>query len=239
MKFDLVFPLIDLGNEAAPAYKAMASEMIRSARRAFKDHEMRVVQLTDNRGVHHPDADGVFAMDTECQPEQLCQFRGYMTAEYALKNPDNKIMFCDVDLIFANDSAANAMMEIPRKIHLMERNWPCMPYNNGFVMTEGNGEFWGRYQKCIASYPLDLCSWWTDQLAMATTVLHSDDSRFVFHNMDKWLPAPDEPPTQALGGFAAHFKGPNRKRMMVDYARLLDGDGVWIEELKPHPGWQA
>lgn len=249
MKFDLCFPLVDLGNDAAPHYKAMASEMIRSARKAFKDHEMRVVQLTDNRGIHHPDADGVFAMDTQCQPEQLCQFRGYMTAEYAIKNPSSKIMFCDVDLIFSNDSAANAMFEHPRKIHLIQREWACMPFNNGFVMTEGHGEFWGLYQSIIKSYPLEICSWWVDQLAMSQAVPMYGQG-FIFYDMEKWLPAPDEAPLEPLKGFAAHFKGP-RKDLMIKYARMIDEGDAWIEAMRPkvprphpvadnpHTGWKV
>src|SRR5688500_367296 len=94
MRFDLAFVLIDLG---VPWYKTAAAEMIRSARRAYQDHDMRVVQLTDSQSPHCPDVDGVFTLDSEVTEAQLAQAKGHLIAEYALQ-ADRPVIFCDVDI---------------------------------------------------------------------------------------------------------------------------------------------
>lgn len=228
MKFDLAFVLIDLDE---PLYRVAASEMIRSARRAYKDHDMRVVQLTDNRSAHHPDVDGVFSLDTDVKGANFCQMKGFVMAEYALK-ADRPVIFCDVDLIWNNDGIARFWQK--DEVRVLERgDMPAMPYNTGVVTTppEVCRAFWEDYRKTCEHLPAEVCAWYGDQFAMLATV-----SRFIGEvdtmNMDAWAPAIDELPAAPLDSPAVHFKG-DRKRLMAPYARMLD-KGAGFEFVRPN-----
>lgn len=240
-KFVLAFVLVDLGNEAAPLYKTMCSEMIRSARRAFKDHEMTVVQITDNQGINHPEADAIFALGTRCKEARVCQFKGWMQAEFAIKNPNERIVFCDVDLIWNNDRVTRCFAELPRKVNILKRDWACMPYNSGIIVTEANIDFWHRYQDIIGSLPIEMQGWYADQYALALAVAQHEAANtfyadkpggFVHHKMEQVAPAPDTQPEQMTVGWCTHFKGPTRKAMMIRYARMLDS-GDALEAVRP------
>lgn len=225
MKLDLAFVLIDLGESW---YKTAASEMIRSARRAYKDHDMRVVQLTDAKTAHHPDADGVFSLGTDVAKEQMCQAKGHLIAEYALK-ADRPVIFCDVDLIWNN---AGALQELAGGEHvscLWRDDMPSMPINTGIVGTFGEKGFWEVYRAACENLPSEVCGWWGDQFAMSAAWLDYFAARPNLEwgcplrkmDMDQVAPAIDTLPDKPLDTPAVHFKGP-RKHLMVPYARMLD-----------------
>lgn len=232
-KFTLAFVLVDLGDDKAAQYKTMCSEMIRSAKRAFADHEMTLVQITDNRGINHPDADRIFALDTKCEAERICQFKGWMIAEFALKNQTEPIIFCDVDLVWNNDRALRHLEEHPRSLHVLNRAWACMPFNSGLIMSQGCVDFWQDYQDIIGSYPDNLQGWYCDQLALVTAVYKQTEAYPVyFLDMDKIAPAIDVLPDGPLNSPCVHFKGP-RKDLMMEYARMLGGSKEWVEGMRP------
>lgn len=227
MKFDLAFVLIDLDE---PRYKAAACEMIRSARRAYKDHDMRVVQLTDNRSAHCPDADAIFSLDTDVKGANFCQMKGFVMAEYALK-ADRPVVFCDVDLLWNSDYLVASLEFVEHVACLWREDLPAMPYNTGIVLTQpSEREFWGAYKSACESLPPEICAWWGDQVAMTATAVnceHWKSTRGLMTPMDmeKIAPAIDEIPAAPLNTPAVHFKG-DRKRLMPAYARLLDkGEG--------------
>lgn len=221
MKFDLAFVLVDLGN---PWYKTAASEMIRSARRAYKDHDMRVVQITDSKTAHHPDADGVFGGNVECSAAQMCQFKGHFIAEYALQ-AENPVIFTDVDMIWNNDGAIE-LLEAEPVVLAYRENMPSMPFNAGFIATHGQNDFWRHYREAMDNMPVEVRGWWGDQFGLLAPILKTErykDWGWVL--MDNIAPAIDKLPAAPLTTPAVHFKG-KRKSMMVPYARMLDkGEG--------------
>lgn len=229
MKFDLAFVLIDLDE---PRYKAAACEMIRSARRAYKDHDMRVVQLTDNRSAHCPDADGVFGLDTDVKGNQFCQAKGHLMAEYALK-ADRPVIFCDVDLLWQSDALAGGIDF--EGVWLMKRDeLPCMPYNTGVVRTTPDAKpFWSYYRQVLETLPPEVCGWWGDQFAMLAAAHWDRDMIYVRHMpMDKTAPCIESVPGEPLKTPAVHFKG-DAKRLMPAYARLLD-EGKVFDFVRPN-----
>jgi hypothetical protein len=217
MKFDLAFVLIDLDE---PNYRAAASEMIRSARRAYKDHDMRVVQLTDNRSAHHPDVDGVFTLDTDVKGKQFCQMKGFVMAEFALK-ADRPVIFCDVDLIWNNDALVRSPdFEYAHVGCLWREDLACMPFNTGVVMTHPNKQFWVAYKDAIETLPPEICAWWGDQVAMTAADCITGGS-VTRMSMEKIAPCITELPSEPLTTPAVHFKG-DTKRLMLPYARMLN-----------------
>ncbi len=222
MKFDLAFTLLDLG---VPWYKTAASEMIRSARRAYKDHDMRVVQLTDNRSARHPDADGGFILDTDVKGNQLAQGKGHLMAEFALQ-ADRPVVFCDVDLIWNNDGIVEDLVNIEDVACLWREDMPCMPFNTGLVLTPPQqDEFWDVYRSACETLPPEMCAWWGDQVAMtaANLITRQHVTRM---DMDVMAPAITELPDAPLDTPAVHFKG-DTKNLMIPYARMLDGGNVY------------
>jgi|SRR5688572_2417790 len=225
MKFDLAFVLIDLDE---PRYKAAACEMIRSARRAYKDHDMRVVQLTDNRSARCPDADGVFSLDTDVKGANFCQMKGFVMAEYALK-ADRPVVFCDVDLLWNNDGALKYIAEFgPGVSCLWRSNNASMPINTGVVLSNDFPRFWESYRRACEDLPSEVAAWYGDQFAMLpawNAIIEEDREIYAPRpvrklDMDAFAPAIDEVPDAPLTTPAVHFKG-DRKRLMPAYARLL------------------
>jgi len=226
MKLTLCFVLIDLG---VPWYKTAAAEMIRSARRAYKDHDLTIVQLTDNQTAHCPDADGVFNLEIQVVTEQLAQAKGHLMAEFALQAQE-PVIFCDVDLIWNNDSLLSAPLMAPVGC-LWRTDFQCMPFNTGIVMTQpGQEAFWKAYRRACKSLPDEMQMWWGDQVAMtaADAVCKGMVGRLP---MKEVAPALDVLPNFPLATPAVHFKG-DRKPLMVPYARLLD-DGDEFDFVRP------
>jgi hypothetical protein len=235
MKFFLAFVLIDLDE---PLYRVAASEMIRSARRAYKDHDMRVVQLTDNRSERHPDVDAVFNLDTDVKGSNFCQMKGFLMAEFALK-ADRPVVFCDVDLLWNHDGILRYMC--PEVVSCMWRSEnAAMPINTGLVLSGGLPRFWKRYSAACEDLPSEVAAWYGDQFAMLvawTSVLEEDREIYAEPPVRKLAmnaaaPAIDELPSEPLDTPAVHFKG-DRKKLMAPYARLLD-KGVGFEFARPN-----
>lgn len=226
MKFTLAFVLIDLD----PWYKMAASEMIRSARRAYKDHDMTVVQLTDNRSAHCPDADGVFMLDTDVKGNQLAQAKGHLMAEFALKATE-PVVFSDVDLIWNNDGLVGKVER--HSVNVLQRDdMLCMPYNTGIVVSPDQfPAFWEDYRDICASLPPEICAWWGDQIAMAIAPRRFAPEAIHELPMDEIAPAPTELPPEPLTTPAVHFKG-EAKHLMVPYARMVDR-GAQFEFARP------
>lgn len=221
MKFDLCFVLVDLG---VPWYKQAASEMIRSARRAYKDHDMRVVQLSDSKTDPHPDADGVFGFKTDVVTENLCQFKGHAIATYALQ-ADRPVIFCDVDLLWQNDKLIEWGAQAGVAC-MFRHDMPSMPINTGVIWTQaGETPFWTIYRVAVDDLPTEMQGWWGDQAAMTAAWLTAQEQPYM-HRWDMSLtaPAPDTLPEKPLDTPAVHFKGA-RKSLMIPYARMLDKGG--------------
>lgn len=226
MQFDLCFVLLDLGE---PWYKQAASEMIRSARRAYKDHDMRVVQLGDNRSPHCPDADGVFGLDTDVKGNELAYAKGHLMATYALQ-AEHPVIFCDVGLIWNTDYLASASPYLQHVACLWREDFPCMPFNTGIVVTPPKMGFWQTYLAAIGSLPPEMRAWWGDQVAMmaADSLLGSGATRMP---MDKIAPTITDLPDAPLTTPAVHFKG-DTKHLMIPYARIVDR-GAGFEFARP------
>lgn len=227
MKFDLAFVLIDLGD---PFYKQAASEMIRSARRAYKGHDMRVVQLSDTKTAPHPDADGAFVFDTEVDKSNLCQFKGGAIASYALQ-AECPAVFCDVDILWNNADLLDPRRAVKRVGCLWRDNMPSMPFNTGLIVTQPHqNTFWELYRSACENLPVEVQGWFGDQFAM--TAAECGQSGGVTRlPMDQIAPATDALPSEPLTTPAVHFKGP-RKAMMFQYARMLDG-GAGFDFVRP------
>lgn len=225
MKLDLAFVLIDL----EPWYKQATCEMIRSARRAYQGHEMRVVQLTDNRSAHCPEADGFFAIDTDVKGNELAYAKGHLMAEYALKT-DRPVIFCDVDLVWNNDSLIGALEHVEHVGCLWRENMACMPFNTGIVMTHPNKQFWVTYRDAIDNLPSEIRAWWGDQVAM-TAADCATGGTVTRMSMDAIAPCVEALPDAPLDTPAVHFKG-DTKNLMLPYARMVDR-GAGFEFARP------
>lgn len=191
MKFDLSFQLVDLpetGN--VEWYRAAASMMLASARQAFKHHDMRVIQMTDEASAVVDGIDIRFAPTPKCERAELMQYRGHCTAEWALQT-DRPTIFCDVDLLWNNDgimmlmepthrAISNALtltsfgsedaLEIisPPDITLFVRQANAFqPFNGGLIVTQPKQDlFWTTYRSMMKVLPNDCKGWWGDQIAL-------------------------------------------------------------------------
>jgi hypothetical protein len=221
VNFDLAFVLVDLG---VPWYKTAASEMIRSAHRAFASHDMRIVHINDSATQPHPDAHGAFGGNVRCTPEDLCRFKGYFMAEYALQ-ADRPVIFCDVDILWQHDGALSMFAEGKKPVGLLERKFPCMRYNSGVIFSRQSDPFWIAYQAAVDGLPKEVSGWWGDQFALvaATEREPGEVERVPMRDI---APAVKEMPPAPYDAPAVHFKG-EAKHLMVQYARMLDGGGAF------------
>jgi hypothetical protein len=226
MNFDLAFVLVDLG---VPWYKTATAEMIRSARRAYKAHDMRVVQLTDNKSPVCPDVDGAFNLDTEITADRMAQAKGYLVAEYALQ-ADRPVIFCDVDIIWNTDFLTDGLQELEHVGCLWRQCMPSMPFNTGIIATYPRDPFWTTYQAACNNLPKEMQFWWGDQVAMMAADCISG-GLVTRMDMNAIAPAIEALPTEPLTTPAVHFKG-ERKHLMTPYARLLD-KGEAFEFVRP------
>lgn len=229
MKFDLAYVLVDLGE---PWYKQAASEMIRSARRAYANHDMRVVQLSDRKTPICPDADGQFSFDVDVTKDWLCQFKGGAIASYALQ-ADRPVIFCDVDVIWNKDTLFEEL-DGREGIFLLERDdMSSMPINAGLVVTWHRERlFWSAYRAACENLPAEVRGWWGDQFALTGTLVHlKGDAPVSLLRMDRIAPAIDALPGKPLDTPAVHFKG-ERKHLMLPYARMLD-QGKGFQFVRP------
>lgn len=192
MRFDLVFALVDItDNPNAEWYRTAAKLMIASARRAYRAHDMRVVQITDEASAAVDDIDLRFNVAAKVEREELMQYRGHCLAEWALET-DRPVIFCDVDLLWNTDALMGCLQpqhfvpqfvfdgqrlpggedtletRAPPGIVLTQRPNLLQPYNGGLILTQpGQKRFWETYRGMMKSLPEDLRGWWGDQLALA------------------------------------------------------------------------
>lgn len=246
MRFDLVFCLVDIAdNPNASWYRIAAKMMIASARRAYRVHDMRVVQITDEASAAADDIDLRFNVAAKVERDELMQYRGHCLAEWALET-DRPVIFCDVDLLWNTDALTGCLqhasaldsLRIPN-IVLTQRPNMLQPYNGGLILTQpGQKRFWGIYRGMMKSLPEDLRGWWGDQLALAVMLGAPEDgktARVRFGSTIACLPAdlvapsPKEMPTHVLDNPCVHFKGgQKRKPWMGDYFAMLEAK--WVEE---------
>lgn len=250
MKFDLVFCLVDIAdNPNAEWYRIAAKLMITSARRAYRGHDMRVVQITDEASAAADDIDMRFNAAAEVTRDELMQYRGHCLAEWALET-DRPLIFCDVDLLWNTDAlmgcfAWQRIGDTPADlmpgpgIVLTQRPNLLQPYNGGLILTQpGQRRFWETYRGMMKSLPEDLRGWWGDQLALAVMLGAPEDgktARMRFGSTIACLPAdlvapsPKSMPTQLLDNPCVHWKGGSKRKLwMPDYFALLEAK--WAEE---------
>ncbi len=251
MRFDLVFCLIDIDdNPNAEWYREAARLMIASARRAYRGHDMRVVQITDEASQAAEDIDVRFNASAKVEREELMQYRGHCLAEWALET-DRPLIFCDVDLLWNTDALTGCLLPqqdpryeltaAPPGIVLTQRKNLLQPYNGGLILSQPKQtRFWETYRAMMKSLPEDLRGWWGDQIALAVMMGAPEDAkpaRLRFGSTIACLPveivapSPKEKPTQVMENPAVHFKGGKRKPWMADYSDMLSASDSALE---PH-----
>lgn len=243
MRFDLAFPLIDCqDNPNMEWYRAAAKMMIASARFAYQNHDMRVVQITDEASEAADDIDVRFHTSPKVERDVLMQYRGHCTAEWAL-HTDRPVIFCDVDLLWNTDALTGCLQPIDDServpgIVLCQRPNLLQPFNGGLIMTQpGQRKFWEMYRGMMRHLPTDLRGWWGDQIALGVMVGAPDGesrakvkfgSSIAYLPADIVAPSPKQFPMQVLENPAVHLKGNDRKAWIVDYFKLLQAK--WAAE---------
>lgn len=238
MRFDLVFALVDIAdNPNMLWYRTAAKMMIASARRAYRGHDMRIVQITDEASDAVDDIDMRFNAAAEVTRDELMQYRGHCLAEWALET-DRPLIFCDVDLLWNTDALTGCLQQPGPDIVLTQRPNMLQPYNGGLILTQpGQKRFWETYRGMMKSLPEDLRGWWGDQLALAVMLGAPEDgktARVRFGSTIACLPAdlvapsPKSMPAHVLDNPSVHWKGGKRKPWMADYFAMLEAK--WAEE---------
>ena len=247
MKFDLAFQLVDLPETGyADWYQAAASMMLESAKYAFKGHDVRFIQLTDEASKV---VDGVnirFTPTSKCEREELMQFRGHCTAEWSLYT-DRPTVFCDVDLLWNNDGITQ-LFDGPDIILFARGNNAFQPFNGGLIVTQpGQKQFWETYRSMMNVLPNDCKGWWGDQIALGVMTglpqpgqngINRFGSSIAFMPIDLVAPSPKTQPSALLNTTAVHWKGGNkRKKWMPEYFALLQS--YWATEEAVFPTSEA
>jgi hypothetical protein len=234
MRFDLAFVLIDLpetGN--ADWYQSAAAMMLESARHAFQGHDVRYVQMTDEASKVVDGADIKFNPTSKCERSELAMYRGHCTAEWALYT-DRPTILCDVDMLWNNDDILALFDFEPRAdiALFIRRENLLQPFNGGLIMTQpGQKQFWETYRDMMKTLPMDIRSWWGDQIGLSVmtglpnqeqngAIRH--DSKVAYIPIDLVAPSPKSEPTELLTTPAVHWKGgKKRKPWMPNYYEML------------------
>jgi hypothetical protein len=237
VRFDLAFQLVDLPDTGnADWYQSAAAMMLETARHAFKGHDVRVVQLTDEASQVVDGVDIRFTPTPKCERHELMQYRGHCTAEWALYT-DRPVIFCDVDVLWNNDGITQLMQPFNGQpapdITLFSRQGNAFqPFNGGLIITQpGQVQFWETYKGMMKVLPNDCKGWWGDQIALGVMTgtpqagqngIVRFGSRIAFLPIDLIAPSPKTEPTQLLNTSACHFKGwKKRKAWVTNYYDLL------------------
>ena len=238
MKLDLVFALIDCDTPNRDWYRAAASMMIASARRAYRAHDTRVVQIADEASEIAADVDVRYTAASKVERDELMQYRGHCLAEWALQT-DRPLVFCDVDLLWNTDGITgclytpNSPIQSPPGIVLTQRKNLLQPYNGGLILSQpGQKRWWETYRAMMSSdtMPVDIRGWWGDQIALAVMMGAPEDGKIAARRfgstvaclpVDLVAPSPKSEPTQVLGTPAIHLKGGKRKPWMAGYFERL------------------
>lgn len=234
MQFDVCFSLIDVDDSPNKAwYQAAASLMAISAKRAFRNHDCRIIQLTDAESQICPDATTRYVYSQKCPPDELAQYRGILTAEWALQ-ADRPAILCDVDLLWNNDGLVRCFETDPKPdIVFTQRPNAFQPFNGGLILTQPHQtDFWAKYRKMMDELPVDIRPWWGDQIAlgmmMGTPESERGGRRFgstvAYLPHDLISPAHKSQPTSVSSAPSIHFKGGKRKKWMADYFDMLMGN---------------
>jgi hypothetical protein len=247
VKLDLVFPLIDLPDTGnADWYQAAADMMLASAKLAFKNHDVRYVQMTDEASKVVDGIDIRFTPTPKCEREELAQYRGHCTAEWALYT-DRPSILCDVDLLWNNGSITQLIEpsdKMPDIVLFSRPNNSFQPFNGGLILTQpGQKQFWETYRGMMRVLPNDCKGWWGDQIALgmmtgvpqpSQNAVKSFGSSVAFLPIDLVAPSPKTQPSALLNTAAVHWKGGGkRKPWMPDYFKLLQSFHA-TEEGQPH-----
>jgi len=230
--FDLCFPLLDIpDSQNLEWYRAAAKLMVTSARRAYRGHDMRIIQLTDETSQRCDDIDGEFTLGGNCTRETLAKYRGKLTAEWCLQT-DRPAILCDVDLLWNTDGLTGCFQPPSPGIILTYRpGFPFQPFNGGMILTNPDQtEFWAKYKSLMDNLPVDVHGWWGDQIGLAVmmgTPQHDQNgdtrfgSRVVYLPMEIVCPAPKSMPEKLWETPAIHMKGSKRKPWLVGYFEML------------------
>lgn len=230
MNLDIVFPLIDIDdNPSKDWYFSAATMMVASAKRAFRNHDIRLVQLTDEASRLIPGTDYRFECSPKVTWQGLAQYRGHSAAEWALQT-DRPAVICDVDLLWNND-AITLVLEHGTDLVLTRRALSIQPFNGGLILTQPNQtKWWSTYKQMMKELPNDIKPWWGDQIGLAVMMGVPDEnqngavkfgSRVAYLPVDLLAPSPKSQPTQISATPATHFKGGKRKPWMADYFQML------------------
>ena len=233
MRLDLAFTLVDIPETGNAAwYQAAAKLMIASARAAYQNHDLRIIQMTDEASQVQEDIDIRFTPASKVERNELAQFRGHCTAEWSLQT-DRPTILCDVDMLWNNDQLTDAFKHPTADIWLFERpHMEAQAFNGGLILTQPyQYEFWTVYREMMKTLPKDICGWWGDQIgltAMVGTPEPDQKGCKRFGSTIGYLPAklisptPREAPSALIDAPVMHYKGKaKRKALMVDYFKLL------------------
>jgi hypothetical protein len=241
MKLDLAFALIDIENHPNREwYRAAAGMMLESARHAFKDHDLRIVQLTDKSTPVCEGVNEAYAPAEKAEWKTFIQYRSLLFADWAL-HTDRPTILCDVDLLWNNDSITDLMQDTFRDqvysttpdITLFRREgFGVQPFNGGLILTQpGRYAFWYTFREMMRTLPNDIKHWWGDQIALGVMLgmpeqgqngIRKFNSVVAYLPVDLVAPAPKVKPTEPLKTSAVHFKGGGkRKPWYPDYFDML------------------
>jgi hypothetical protein len=237
MRFDLAFQLVDFPQYAqCEWYRQAARMMLESARHAFPAHDVRFVQLTDEASQVIDGVDVRFTPAVKVEREELMQYRGYCTAEWALMT-DRPVIVCDVDILWNNDGIVQLLEPINGQrldINLFSRPQNAFqPFNGGLFTTQpGQTLFWETYKRMMKTLPNDCKGWWGDQIALGVMCGAPEPeqkgavrfgSQIGYIPIDMVAPSPKSQPTQLLDTPSVHWKGGKRKKdpWMSEYFAML------------------
>ena len=219
---DLCYLWLDYGDTWL---KTACTEMLRSAQRAMPG--INVVQISDNKSRIHPMANASLIIDHDVPKSELAAFKGTAFARHALQT-ERPTIFCDVDLIWNNEDAADFVRHAPEPRIMMHRranvDWAILPFDPAMILYKPSlSGFWDKYQRLCDSCKPGFREWWGDQLAFGMLELD-------VHVLPNLTAEPELRPIEKLHEPAAHFDA--HRDWLVPYARLLDG-GAPFEELMP------
>lgn len=229
MQVDLAFPLIDVPESPnLEWYRAAATMMVMSAREAFKSHDLRIIQMTDEASQAIDGVDLRFAPTAKVERDELMQYRGQCISGWMLQT-DRPTILCDVDLLWNTDGILECFTG--PDIVLSTRRDPFQPFNGGLIVSKpGQIGFWAKYREMMKVLPLDIRGWWGDQIALAvicgapeadkTGGIHFG-SRVAYAPQQLLAPALKQQPDKLIETPAVHFKGAKRKPWMADYFTML------------------
>lgn len=208
--FAVVYAYVDYGNVEANQQKLMFVESIKAV---------------------YP---GIQILDVSCQVDQKylmiarCQMYNHVRKTYR-----GNLLFLDTDILayYPDPDLFDGYWDLG--FVGRDQNYPLMPYCGSFIASKDTGaalEWFDIYQKTANNNAQGLVDngWWTDQLAMRHAELYMNAGNGVYRSLETKLFdhklynfTPDAP--VGTNAHFIHFKGPERKKLMLQYYKGLRG----------------